>query len=131
MRIPQRAFALLEYKKPAARAVWRAPLNVRLICEVHSRIAVAGSNTISLGSSRFSAAPISAEATVIVANIGGNGAPHAFQVPHSVPNQPGQYSAARERSQKKAIALLTRTDCGASGVIGSMRIPEKSPANPR
>jgi hypothetical protein len=27
--------------------------------------------------------------------------------------------------------LLTRTDCGASGVIGSVQIPEKSPANPR
>ena len=47
------------------------------------------------------------------------------------PTSQANTAQPEKRSQKKAIALLTRTDCGASGVIGSMRIPEKSPANPR
>jgi hypothetical protein len=67
--------------------------------------AVAGSSSTSLGSSRLSAAPISAEATVAVANIGGNGVPYAFQVSHAVPDQPGQYSAAQEKDPEKGHCI--------------------------
>src|SRR6516225_5786715 len=48
-------------------------------------------------SARFSAAPISADATVAVANIGKNGVRYTFQVSQAVTDQPGGYSAAREK----------------------------------
>ena len=50
-----------------------------------------------------------------------------------MPYPTSQASTAQpeKRIQKKAIALLTRIGRGVSGVIGSIRIPGKSPANPR
>ena len=53
-------------------------------------------------SSLFSAAPISAEASVAaVANIGRNGVPYTCQVSHAVSDQPGGYSAAREKEPEE------------------------------
>src|SRR6516164_9389773 len=91
-------------------------------CEIHSRsaskvkrprIAVAGSSSTSLVSSRFSAAPIFAEASVAVANSGGNGVPHALQISHAVSDQIGGYSAGRSKEPEEGHDRNPSTDARA------------------